>query len=101
MNIFSAFEIPLYGLTVPFPEMVVLLTLNTIFLLFRSVKLTLLTNFLFTMYWGFIFSKDKLFSLVEYSEYLISLYIGLGVITVLCIISAPIRTDERTRPRRF
>jgi len=94
VNILSAFEIPLYDLTVPLAEIVVFLVFNTIFLLFRSVKLTLLTNFLFTMYWGFIFSKDKLFSLIEYSEYLISLYIGLGIITVLCVISASIRTDE-------
>ena len=94
MNLFSVIEIPPIDHTVPLTEIAIFLAFNTFFLLFRSVKLTLLTNLLFTMYWGFIFSKDKLFSYSEYSEYLVSLYIGLGVITVLCTISASIRTDK-------
>jgi len=73
-------------LTVPLMEIVMLLSLSTMFLLFSRMKLALLTNYLFTLYWGFLFNQDSLLGLVKGSNAFIILYFGFGLSIAACAV---------------
>ena len=73
-------------LTVPLVEIVMLLSLSTMFLLFSRMKLALLTNYLFTLYWGFLFNQDSLLGLVKGSNVFIILYFGFGLSIAACAV---------------
>jgi hypothetical protein len=55
MEIFSMTEI-----SIPITQMVLLLLLSTGALFFGKLKLALLINYLFTLYWGYGINKDFL-----------------------------------------
>ena len=40
-------------ISIPFMQILLLLIFGTLFLLFGKIKLALMTNYLFTFYWGF------------------------------------------------
>ncbi len=75
-------------LTIPLIQVVLLLTLSTLTLLFGRIKLALLINYLFVLYWGYFLNRDLLseFS-TNNGELYMFIYFGLGIaITVLALI---------------
>jgi len=75
-------------LTIPLSQIVLLLTLSTLALFFGRVKLALLINYLFTLYWGYFLNRSLLsdFS-INNGEHFMFIYFGLGIaITVLALI---------------
>lgn len=75
-------------LAVPLSHVVMLLILSTGAMLFGRIKLAMIINYCFTLYWGFIFNID-LFStegLLKLNVYTL-LYFGFGlVILILALI---------------
>jgi hypothetical protein len=71
-------------LSVPLFQIALLLTLTTLSLLFGKIKLALLINYLFTLYWGFIFNKGVLSSLTsgELTNFAF-VYFGFGLVIVI------------------
>jgi hypothetical protein len=71
-------------LSVPLFQIAFLLTLTTLSLLFGKIKLALLINYLFTLYWGFIFNKGVLFSSTpgELTNFAF-VYFGFGLVIVI------------------
>ena len=74
MELFSATE-----LTFPVYQMILLLVLSTISLLYGRIKLALLINYLFTLYWGYFFNRDLLITYMIEPYYFITIYFGLGL----------------------
>ncbi|MEJ2234897.1 MAG: hypothetical protein P8X67_13325 [Syntrophobacterales bacterium] len=71
MEFFSTAEI-----LIPVYQMILLLLVSTLSLLFGRTKLALIINYLFTLYWGFVFNRDLL--LGHELEYCYLLYWGFG-----------------------
>ena len=69
-------------LAVPVSQIVVLLMLITIALLFGRIKLALLINYVFILYWGYFFNRDLFFDHVESVDYLLLIYFGFGFLVV-------------------
>jgi len=79
MEFFSTAEI-----FIPIYQMILLLLVSTLTLLFGRTKLALIINYLFTLYWGFVFNRDLL--LGHGLEYYYLLYWGFG--TSIAILAA-------------
>jgi hypothetical protein len=64
------------------------MTLSNLALLFGRVKLALLTNYLFALYWGYFLNRDLFSELTANNgEYFMFIYFGLGIaVTVLALI---------------
>jgi hypothetical protein len=71
MEFFTTAEI-----SIPVYQMILLLLVSTLSLLFGRTKLALIINYLFTLYWGFVFNRDLL--LGHELEYCYLLYWGFG-----------------------
>ena len=79
MDFFSSMEI-----SVPLSQIVLMLSFSTLALLWGRVKLALLVNYLFTLYWGYIWNRELLVgSNLEKVEYVHSFYFGFGLIIVI------------------
>ena len=79
----------LYSLnvSVPMSQIAILLVLSTISLLYGRVKLALLVNYLFTVYWGYFSNKDFFTNLTGFPEYFVYIYFGFGIgVVVLAMI---------------
>ena len=73
-------------LAVPITQIVILLMLITMALLFGRIKLALLINYIFTLYWGYFFNRDLFFD-VEGVGYFLLMYFGFGfLIAVFAMI---------------
>ena len=70
-------------ISVPLYHLVLLLFLSTVALLFGKVKLALLTNYLFTMYWGYFFNRDLLLSHMDKGGHFTLIYFCLGLFIVI------------------
>ncbi len=67
----------------PVYQIGLLLLLSTIFLLFGKAKLGLLVNFVFILYWAYIFDREYLLDYgVERAEYFPWVYFGFGFFIV-------------------
>jgi len=76
MEIFSMTEI-----SIPITQMVLLLLLSTGALFFGKLKLALLINYLFTLYWGYGVNRDFLVgSGFQHLSGFTILYVGFGLI---------------------
>jgi len=76
MEIFSMTEI-----SIPLIQMVLLLLLSTGALFFGKLKLALLINYLFTLYWGYGINRDFLVgSGFQHLSRFTILYVGFGLI---------------------
>ena len=76
-------SILLTKLEFPLIEIVLLLSLSTVCVLWQRIKLALLINYLFVLYWGYIFNRDLLFNkLGDAAGFCISLYFGFGLMVV-------------------
>jgi hypothetical protein len=68
-------------ISIPVIQMVLLLLLSTGALFFGKLKLALLINYLFTLYWGYGISKDFLVgSGFQHLSGFTVLYVGFGLI---------------------
>jgi hypothetical protein len=75
-------------LTVPLLHIALLLVLNTLALLLGRVKLALLVNYLFALYWGYIFNRELLVgSDLEKLDHFTMLYFGLGAVIVVLALA--------------
>jgi uncharacterized membrane protein len=74
MEIFFQAEI-----SVPMPQIALLLVLSSIFFLLRRIELGLLTNYIFALYWGYLFAHDHLLRLVGNRESFLMIYFGTGI----------------------
>ena len=74
-------------LSIPILQIVMLLLLSTVALLFGKVKMALLINYMFTMYWGYGFGweylKNSGFANLDYFTYI---YFGFGFVIVAMAI---------------
>ena len=74
-------------LSIPILQIVMLLLLSTVALLFGKVKMALLVNYMFTMYWGYGFGweylKNSGFANLDYFTYI---YYGFGFVIVAMAI---------------
>jgi hypothetical protein len=76
MELFSMTEI-----SIPITQMVLLLLLSTGALFFGKLKLALLINYLFTLYWGYGVNRDFLVgSGFQHLSGFTILYVGFGLI---------------------
>jgi len=91
MEIFSMTEI-----SIPVIQMVLLLLLSTGALFFGKLKLALLINYLFTLYWGYGINKDFLVgSGYQHLSGFTMLYVGFGlIIAAVALVSL---VSERAR----
>jgi hypothetical protein len=75
-------------LAVPLVQMLLLLGLSTVCLFLRRVKLGLLINYLFALYWGFLCNQEFLASHTSDGVLLPILYFGVGIaLVVIAVIS--------------
>jgi hypothetical protein len=71
-------------LIVPLYQIALLLSMSTLALLFGRMKMALLINYLFTMYWGYGFNREYLIgSRVEEFNTFTFVYFGFGIIIVI------------------
>lgn len=83
MEFFRATE-----LVVPLAQMLLLLMLSTICLFLRRIKLGLLVNYIFVLYWGFLCNQDFLARYTSRSLLLTIIYFGLGMaLIIIAVIS--------------
>lgn len=69
-------------LSVPMSQMVLLLICTTVALLFGKIKLALLVNYLFALFWGFILNKDVLIGSGNSFSYFVYTYVLFGLAVV-------------------
>ena len=71
-------------LTVPLIQIVLLLSVSTLALLGGRVKLALLVNYLFTLYWGYVSNRELLVGEnLEKMDYFHTFYFGFGLLVVV------------------
>jgi len=73
-------------LSIPLFQILLLLVLGTLSLLFGKVKLALLTNYIFALYWGYFLNRDLLLESMVKTEYFTLIYFGIGLIIVVLAI---------------
>ncbi len=79
MDVFLATE-----LTIPVLQIVLLLGLSSLSLFFGRIKLALLINYCFTMYWGFLSHLDLFVNkeTMTFDKFFFA-YLGFGLLTVI------------------
>jgi len=81
-------------LAVPAPQITMLLMLVTGSLIFGRVKLALLINYIFTVYWGYFFNRDLLLDYAESADYFPIIYFGFGfLVAIFAMIGFLFRHD--------
>ncbi|MCK4787683.1 MAG: hypothetical protein KAV87_28270 [Desulfobacteraceae bacterium] len=71
-------------LAVPISQITLLLVFSTLALLFGRVKLALIINYVFTLYWGYSFNREQLMgSGIEKIDYFTPFYFGFGLLIVI------------------
>jgi hypothetical protein len=76
------------NMVIPANQMFLYMVLVSLFLLFGRHHLCILTTFLFSFYWGFIFNKDLFISRLGNAELFMALYLICGfLVVVMAIIS--------------
>jgi len=74
-------------ITIPFMQLFLLIVISTLLLLFGSIKFALLTNYLFTFYWGFSANFGKIDTVSINNFPLFSLvYLGFGSMVVMLVL---------------
>jgi len=72
-------------LTIPLIQIVLLMTISTVSLLFGKVRLALLANYIFILYWAYFFNRDLLLELggPDNFQYIVVFYFLFGIIIIL------------------
>ena len=81
-------------ISIPFMQISLLLIVSTLFLLFGKVKLALITNYLFSFYWGFgaNFGKAGLLS-PDILPWFSFSYLLFGLIIVILFLGSSLFSD--------
>ena len=69
-------------LSVPLFQVILLLGLSTAALLFRRIKLALLMNYVFTLFWGYVHNVSLFYSAEKITMFTM-VYFGFGMATAL------------------
>ena len=73
---------------IPISQIVLLLLFSTAALFFGKMKLALLVNYVFTLYWGYGINKDYLVGIgFQYIDGYTVLYLGFGLIVAVLAIA--------------
>jgi uncharacterized membrane protein len=72
-------------LAVPLMQIMLLLSLSTVILIIGRIRLALCINYLFALYWGYVFNAD-LFNSLEKASVFNSVYIGFGIAVVILAV---------------
>jgi len=82
-------------ITIPFMQLFLLIATSTVLLLFGSLKFALLTNYLFTFYWGFSVNFGEIDVVGAHNFPVFSLvYLGFGAMIVMLVLFS-FRQSER------
>ncbi len=68
---------------IPFGQAFVYISLVSIFMLFRKLKLALITTYLFSCYWGFVLNANYFISKTGEAEYALFIYAFLGFLMLV------------------
>lgn len=80
-------------LAVPVAQLVLLLICTTVALLFGRIKLALIVNYLFALFWGYFLNRDLLIG--EEVSYFIYIYVLFGLAVVfLAAVGFLIHRDQ-------
>jgi len=69
-------------LAVPVAQLVLLLICSTVALLFGRIRLALLVNYLFALFWGYFLNRDVLIQSGGELSYFIYIYVLFGLAVV-------------------
>lgn len=82
-------------LAVPVAQLVLLLICSTVALLFGRIKLALLVNYLFALFWGYFLNRDFLIDSGGELSYFVYVYVLFGLAVVfLAAVGFLIHRDE-------
>ncbi len=70
-------------LAVPLHQIALLLILTTTALLLGKIKIALLINYVFTLYWGYFFNRDLFQDYIDETYLFHLVYFGLGIFVVV------------------
>ena len=76
-------------------QLMALLISSTLALFFGRIKLALLINYVFTMYWGYFFNRDLVLSYLDNQYYFSIAYFGLGIVVAVLSMIAFIFQHEK------
>ena len=81
--------------SVPIYQIGLLLAISTLTMLFGRIKLALLVNYLFTLYWGYILNRD-IFTGDQFENVnsFSAIYFGFGIIIVMLALFAFMTQNE-------
>ena len=85
-------------LAIPISQMILLLFSSTLALLFGRVRLALMINYLFTLYWGYLYQKDVLFEASLQSVLYLYTYFGFGILIAFIAIVGFLRSRDWAKP---
>jgi hypothetical protein len=74
-------------LTIPLFQIILLLTLSTLALVLGRLKIAILINFCFVMYWGYVFNLNALTDagLLKLNNFTF-LYFGMGLVFLILFV---------------
>lgn len=70
-------------ISIPVIQIVALLVLSTLALFFGRMKIALMVNYIFALYWGFFINRDLIMSMAAESKQLVMIYFGLGIVVAI------------------
>ncbi len=70
-------------LVVPLHQIALLLILTTMALLLGKMKIALLINYIFTLYWGYFFNRDLFRDYIDEAYPFYIIYFGLGIFVMI------------------
>ena len=73
-------------LSVPMVQISLLLMMSTIALIFGRIKMALLINYCFTLYWGYILNMDAFCNESSFSSTFTYMYFGFGLVIIMLAI---------------
>jgi hypothetical protein len=81
-------------ITIPLSQLLLLLVLSTLSLLFSKVKLALLINYIFTVYWGYFLNRDLAIEMMGESNTVAYVYFGFGISIIILAMVGFISREE-------
>ena len=70
-------------LAIPMVQLVLMILFSTVALLFQKVKLALLVNYMFTLYWGYFLNRDLILAGGMMSDTFGIVYFSFGLVVVI------------------
>lgn len=88
-------------LSIPVVQIILLLILSSLALLFGKIRLALMINFVFTMYWGYFMSIDQFtLSGIKEINYYFAIYFGIGLLIVILALIGFLRDDKKNENKK-